>query len=266
VTICRRYRIPYIIHLHGGYYPHFFRELGNKRKKAVLTLFKQATRIVVLGEIWREFVAEEIGVDIDRITVLPNAVSGPRVVDVGAKQVPVHILFLGKLCSEKGTGELLTALGSEAIINLEWNATIAGNGEVSNYKKVAESLGIQKRVRFPGWVGPVEIEELLAKSSILVLPSHAENLPLCILEAMAFGVCPVATPVGAIPDVISNGHNGFIVPVGDTERLSSTLAHLLANVEECQRVGSRARELFEKEYDINRYVQHLDEFYSKVAL
>jgi glycosyltransferase involved in cell wall biosynthesis len=231
-----------------------------------MNFFKQATQIIVLGETWRDFVVKEIGANPDKIIVLPNAVSGPNAVNASEKQLPIHILFLGKLCPEKGTNELLTALGSEAVRSLDWNATIAGNGEVSNYRFLAQSLGIQERVRFPGWVGPEETEELLSKSSILVLPSHAENLPLCILEAMAFGVCPVATPVGAIPDVICDGQNGFIVPVDDVERLSSTIAYLVSNVKECREVGARARKLFESKYDINRYVQNLDQFYSNIDL
>ena len=79
---------------------------------------------------------------------------------------------------------------------------------------------------------------------MLLLPSHAEGLPVAILEAMEAGLCIVTTPVGGIPEVIQDDVNGRIVPVGQPKLLSAVLANLLGDVNQQRRLGKRAHEIF----------------------
>ena len=119
------------------------------------------------------------------------------------------------------------------------------------------ALGLDQRVSVPGWISTAQRAELLDSSAMLVLPSYAENLPMVILEAFAHGVPVVATPVGAIPEVVIDGRNGRLVSPGDVEGLASAIAGLLQDPALRARMGSAARLDHAEKYEIGRYVQRL---------
>ena len=80
-------------------------------------------------------------------------------------------------------------------------------------------LGLVSRVAVPGWVGSDGVERLIANSSILVLPSFVENLPMSVIEGMAAGLAVVATPVGAVEEIIEHEKTGLLIPPGDVRRV-----------------------------------------------
>jgi glycosyltransferase involved in cell wall biosynthesis len=139
----------------------------------------------------------------------------------------------------------------------DWKATIAGNGDVNGSRARARSLGLADLIDIPGWVDAAEVEKILHQTDILVLPSFAENLPMAILEGFAHGIAVVATPVGAIPEVVDHERNGLIVPVGDVNELADALRRLIESPELRLRLGAAARRDHAEHYDINIYVARL---------
>ena len=93
---------------------------------------------------------------------------------------------------------------------------------------MASSLGILHQIEF---VGPVsDRQQLIAElldSSLFVLPSHAEGLPVALLEAMALGVPCIATDVGAVTDLLENDHAGILVPPHQPSKLALAMDNLL---------------------------------------
>jgi len=262
--LCRLTRTPYVIHLHGASYQEFFADLPAFAKTIVQSFFNHAQRIIVLGTVWQNYVISEIGVDPAKVTILPNAVFAPKILSPRDESTPPHILFLGLLGKRKGVPELLQALASPDMKALLWTATLAGNGNVALYREKARSLGIGDRVAFPGWVGPKEVQRLLETAHILVLPSHAENLPLSMLEGMGYGLCPVVTPAGAVTDVIRDEENGLLVPVGNAKALAKALVDVVCHPEKRQRLAVQARLDFEANYDIRNYREKLEAIYLDV--
>lgn len=262
--VCRVFGVKYIVHLHGGRYPDFYRNLSRPIKAIVRSFFSHAQHTIVLGTVWKDYVVSTIGVDPSKVTILPNAVYGPEKTPTRDDNIPPHIVFLGKLGVGKGVPELLQALTSPQIKKLSWTATLAGDGDVARYQALAQSLGLTDRVAFPGWVGPQDAQKLLETGHILVLPSHAENLPLSMLEGMGYGLCPVVTPVGAVTDVIRDGENGLLVPVGNADALATALAEVIADPEIRNRLGAQARADFEANYDIRDYREKLETIYLDV--
>ena len=104
------------------------------------------------------------------------------------------------------------------------------------------AAGVGDVVEVRGWLDHAERDELLRDAELLVLPSSAEGLPMAVLEAMAFGVVPLVTPVGALPELVHDGVNGAVVPVGDPDALARTLDELVADDEHRRALGRRARE------------------------
>lgn len=255
--IAQRFSVPYVVHLHGGRFAKFWQSVGPYAKRAVDRMFLQSAAIIVLGRFWAELIAGRLPSVRDRITILPNATasaaSAGRARTVGA---PVHICCLGKLSIDKGTPQLLEAL---ALIGDEsgWRATIAGNGDIAGSRATAERLGIAARLDTPGWLDAAAVNTLLDRADILVLPSLVENLPMAILEAFAHGLAVVATPVGAVPEVVDHGRNGLIVPVGDVPALARALRELIRDSELRRSLGAAGRRDHADRYDIRAYVPRL---------
>lgn len=265
VLISRLFAVPVVLHLHGSEYRAFFARLTGLRRTAVMRMFGASDRVVVLGTAWRNFVVGELGVPPERTAIIPNAVPAPRRRREPSADKPPHLLFLGRLGDRKRVGDLLEALAMPAVRALDWTATVAGDGDVERYRAQARSLGLDGRIRFPGWTGPDETDRLLATADVMVLPSEAENLPMSILEGMANGLAIVATPVGAVPEVIQPGVNGCLVPVGDVEALSIALRDLISDCAIRERLGAGARAVYQERFAIESYVRQLFALYAEIA-
>lgn len=245
--LARLLRVPYVLHLHGGDYPNFWADDNSARSRSIRAMFAGAARIIVLGQSWRDFVAKRAPETASRITVISNATPAPSQPHRGGGET-AHILFLGRISDFKGVPELGEALKRmEAIPG--WRATIAGNGHVEAARAKAIEYGLTDRVDIPGWVDSARVDELLSEADILVLPSHIENQPLSIIEAMAWGLAVVATPVGAVPDIVRDGETGLIVPVGDIGALTAALTRLVEDKGLRQRLGAAGRELHRQALD-----------------
>ena len=94
-------------------------------------------------------------------------------------------------------------------------------------RALAVELGIGDRVRFPG--SRDDVFALLPAFDAFVLSSRFEGLPIALLEAMATGVAPVATRVGGIPEVVTDGRDGLLVEPGDPAALAGALDRILGD-------------------------------------
>ena len=244
VAACRCVRLPVVLHLHASSYPEFFERLPAPARRIVRATFRSARSVVVLSESWRAYVCTTLAVPPARVTVLPNAAPGPsRATPVPRRDgEPAQLLFLGRLGERKGVPELLAALGRPPLRERSWRLTLAGDGDVPAYRRRAAELGLADRVRFTGWVDEAATRALLGQAHVLVLPSHAEGSPMAVIEAMAHAVPVVATPVGGIPELVTSGVEGLLVPPGDADALAAALLRLLDDepLRRSLAVGARA--------------------------
>lgn len=225
VAVCRAVRLPVVLHLHASDYPGFFDRLPRAAQRAVRRMFRRAASVVVLSESWRAYVCGTLHVSPARVTVLPNAApAGPAPARRGGRP---ELLFLGRLGERKGVPELLAALGRAELAHV--HTTLAGDGPVAEYRLRAAGLGLADRTSFPGWVDEAAASALLARAAVLVLPSHAEGSPLAVIEAFAHRVPVVTTPVGGVPELVTDGVDGLLVPPGDAAALAAALTRLVTD-------------------------------------
>lgn len=243
----RLLRVPYVLHLHGAAYQEFWNGSGALVGGAVRKLFENASQVIVLGRIWRDFVAGKAPAAANRIVVVPNATPAPSLPRVGGGDL-VHILFLGRIGDRKGVPQLGEALHRMRHLP-GWRATIAGDGAVEAARARAAELGLAERVSLPGWVGPGEVAALLAEADIVVLPSFAENLPVSVIEGMAAGLPVVATPVGAVEDIVTHEQTGLLVAPGDVEALATALTRLVEDSDLRHRLGVAAAAVHRERLD-----------------
>ena len=249
-----------VIHQHGGNFPEFYeKELNDRGRQRVKNVLSMGDAFLVLGTAWKEFFGTII--DRERITVLPNAILIPAREE---KQYGTHkILFLGRLCKEKGIGELLEVMPKLKAQYPDVRLYLAGIWEDRELKIRAEQL--EDCVTDLGWIGGAEKQRYLGDCDIFVLPSYFEGQPVSVLEAMAYACGIVTTKTGCIPDMITEGDTGLYALSKDTETLEESLSRLLAEPELCRMLGTNARRKVEAEFSIDNNMKQLLAVYESVS-
>ncbi len=264
--LARSCRIPTLLHIHASKFVPFCESLGPWRRRLLIASLSRASLIVVIGEYWKRYLIESLGVPANLVTVVHNAVpvTPGRSVRAGG-DAACRIVALGLLGPRKGTPELLEALASPTLRPLNWTAVIAGNGEVDAARRQALAGGIADRVEIPGWVDAAAVAALLAAADIFVLPSHYEGLPVSILEAMSAGLPVVTTPVGAIPELVLADETGLLVPPGSAPALAAALAALIEGPALRLKFGTAARARVEQHFRIEGMAARFAGFYRRLA-
>ena len=179
---------------------------------------------------------------------------------------PNLILFLGRLEAAKGIFDLLEAVAALRATLPDVRLVCAGDGERIAVATYAERLGIADAVKFTGWVGPSGKRALLETAAAFALPSYDEALPMGLSEAMAAGVPAVVSPVGGIPEVVTDGASGIFVAAGDKAGLERQLRRLLVDRTLAARLGNAARETARLRFSPERTLGKLEELYASLGL
>jgi glycosyltransferase involved in cell wall biosynthesis len=233
---------PVVLHIHGSSFDAFVSTESTLIRSYQSAVFDAADEIIVLSEYWRKTLRPHT--DEETLTVIPNAVDIGDYTPLYEGGVP-HIVFISNIIKSKGISELVTAVNNLARSNHEFRVSVAGKGPLSDH---AETLAADhENVEYLGYISEAEKQELLSKSSIFVLPSCAEGLPIAMLEAMAGGNAIVSTTVGSIPEVIDE-ENGILVEPGNADQLADALAELVTNPERVVMMSQTNREAAEREY------------------
>jgi len=256
--------IPLILHNHGGMYRMFYNRLPNLMKARVQYIFQQAAGVIVLSEPMREFHRREL-VPADRpVWLLPNPVVWPQ--ECPKELEGVHLLFLGRLGSHKGSDRVLQALAQlPEDVRTRVRLRMAGDGAVESMRVMARRLGIESQVDIRSWIEGAEKERWLRECDVFILPSRAEGLPMAMLEAMAYGQAVIASPVGGIPEWVDDGQEGFLVPPDDIAAISAAIQRLAESPALRRQMGQRARQRV-KPLSVENYRQQLYHIYEQVLL
>jgi glycosyltransferase involved in cell wall biosynthesis len=253
--------LPTVLHLHAADIMGSYDTLPGLYRAWTRYVFRSASVCIVLGQIWRRWLQDDLGVRAARIEVLRNGVPRAGVVPfphVGAGCVWV---FLGNLQARKGLGDLLAALACDELRSREWVLIVAGGGDAGPFRQRAASLGLRDRVQFETWLSRDACTALLSRASALILPSYHEALPLVLLEAASLGVPSITTPVGAIAEVFTDGENALLVPPGDVGALAAALLRLSDDERLRVRLGRGARRLYERSLSIETFTARLGDIY-----
>jgi glycosyltransferase involved in cell wall biosynthesis len=255
-----------IFHLHGGGFRQFATvEAGSLMRRWIRHTLEASSVVITLSNGWAGFVRGYAPKA--RVSVVPNSVPlpGPASAQSGLKPEPGRILFLGRLEAAKGVFELLGAGARLAVTYPALRLVFGGEGDAEALRRKAAELGIGGRIELLGWVGPEERAGQLARASVFCLPSHAEGLPMAMLEAMAAGTAVVASSVGGIPETIVDGDNGLLAPPRDEEALASKLAQVLGDETLRARLARNARVTIEQHYSTEVVCGQLSALYRELA-
>lgn len=166
-----------------------------------------------------------------------------------AADAPMHFIFVGRLAAVKGLRVLMEAfeIARQRVPDLK--LTLVGDGpERDALEKAAAPYG--DAIQFTGYQSQAEVAQLLTEADAFVLPSFAEGVPVVLMEALASAKPVIATQVAGVPELISDGVNGFLVPPGDSETLAARMVDLAQDANLCQQMGETGRKKVVRDFNI----------------
>jgi glycosyltransferase involved in cell wall biosynthesis len=259
----RRHRLPLVITVHTSL--RHTLEVSGVRSALLKSLgggfewwgTRGATAVITLTERLAERLRYD-GVPADRVHVIPSGVVLPPLAVTGPGSDPdtdplagvphPRVIFLGRLTPQKHVDVLIRALGRTPDAHL----VVVGDGpHRPALERLAGQLELDRRVHFLGFVPHADVSGILRRGDALALPSRYEEFGTALLEGMQAGLPVVAAATGGIPNVISHGVNGLLVPPGDDEALAAGLRQLLTDSRLAARLAGQAR-LRAQGYDWDR--------------
>jgi glycosyltransferase involved in cell wall biosynthesis len=258
----------YVLHVHDYDYADYYRRCGGVMQSLIGWIFRRADKILVLGSREGAALTSLLQLPQRQIAIVPNAVPDPLLDRRSARCPgrPCHLLFLGHLSARKGVPELLRALSRPELMTRRWRATLAGDGALAQFRRLAAELGVADRIAFPGWVDPARVRELCFDADVLVLPSYAEGLAMSVLEGLSHGLPVITTPVGAHSEVIEPEVSGLLIPPGDVDALAQALVRVIGDEGLRARLGAAARRRYLERFDVRGYAERLSRLHRNILL
>ncbi len=190
------------------------------------------------------------GIDLTRFVPTEHPADGPAV-------------LVARLAPEKDLPNLMRASSILVRQDPSFRLLIAGSGPcMEETRQSIEQLNLAGHVELLGERD--DIPAILARSSLLVLPSRTEGISLTLLEAMACALPVVATRAGGNVEVVQDEQTGLLVPVGDPEQLAAAIQRLRRDPGEARRFGAAGRSRVESEFNVVRMVRDYEKLYEEV--
>jgi glycosyltransferase involved in cell wall biosynthesis len=169
-----------------------------------------------------------------------------------------RVVFAGRVVAAKGVAVLIRAACS-----VDGEFVICGDGwQLEEMRRLAKRLGVERRVRFRGWLAAEQIAEELANASVVVVPSlWPEPFGLVGIEAMAAGRPVIASATGGVGDWLQDGVTGLAVKPGDAGALARALEELLADPTRQQTLGQAGMRVVGRRFSAEHHVSALLEAY-----
>ncbi len=246
--------------------------LSRRHRWLLRLLYPVVDRKVMVSEELRAFYIEKLRVKEKGLVTIYNGVDRPEFANnVICDKVKEELQLQGKfivgtavrLMPQKGLGYLVDAFKS--LVEKEENIflLIIGDGRSRNeLEERVQALGLQNNVCFLGYRD--DAVQLLPLFDIYILPSLWEGLPLGLLEAMFSRKAVIATEVGGIPEVVTSGENGILIPPADSEAIVQAVLRLYNNDEEREKIGANALQSVEKSYSTATMVNRYQELYQEL--
>lgn len=236
--------------------------IKSKYQNVYRYLFGKADVVLVLSKYWQDELCRTFGFKDSKVKVLYN----PCTTEVSSKAYPKRkqILYAGTVNARKGYADMIKAFAQIANRYSDWSIVFAGNGEIEEGKFLASQLGIAKQTIFLGWVRGEEKDKAFKEASIFCLPSYAEGFPMGVLDAWAYGLPVITTPVGGIPDIAIDGKNCLLFNPGDVDVLAKQMDKMMSSEELRKLVASESNELAKGIFSVEKVTERLGIFYQNL--
>jgi glycosyltransferase involved in cell wall biosynthesis len=213
-------------HIHGGGFDEFYKNSNRFVKFLIRKILNLPDIVIVLSSTGKRIFANFISEN--KIAVLENFVDFSRYNkfkrEANLSKDMITVLFIGGVgAREKGLYDVFKAMLTVIKRCKNIMFLFVACSSIEKLNGIREKEEITSHTKFLGYLHGEEKIRVFSESDIFVLPSYSEGLPITMLEAMAAGLPVIATSVGAIPEVIEEGKNGFLIEVGDYHGLAQKI-------------------------------------------
>ena len=252
--------------IHFGRYKYReanFRFLPNIANKLITKIWmaqldkkvKQLDRFVVLthedSTYWK---------GLSNLIVIPNPITIKN--DLYSNCTSKKAIAVGRYTYQKGFDILISAWKEVYKKHPDWQLCIYGGGDRDSYINLTKEIGVENVVRCEGSVN--NITEKYLSSSIFILSSRYEGLPLVLMEAMSIGLAPVAFACPCGPkDIIKDGENGLLCNNGNIEELALKICNLIEDEEKRIEIGKKAANSI-KNYSLDNIMHQWNDLFQEI--
>lgn len=240
--LCTRFTgIPAVVSVRGEPKSEYYNTVMRFLAK---TLFACAAGVIVQTGAARDFFPPVIR---KKAVILKNPLNPAFVRERRTGRPDGRIVSVGRVDANKNHALILRAFARIAPEFPDTSLVIYGDGEKRRELiGKAQELGLSNRVQFPGAVS--DVAEKIRTASAFVLSSGHEGMPNALIEAMCLGIPSISTdcPCGGPRELIEDGVNGYLIPVGDEEALADRLRRIFSDEEGAERMGKQAALLLEE--------------------
>jgi glycosyltransferase involved in cell wall biosynthesis len=243
-----------------------------RRRIALRWAFSRSAVTTTISEETKSHMVAELGVRPENLLVIPNGVpdragNPERVMhELQLRPTDVVLVAVGNLDVRKSHIHILQALAKigARVSHLPWKLVIVGGrggSELNALNQFAAEHGFADRLHI--LMNRTDVADILSASTIFVMPSLFEGLPMALLEAMIAGKPAVASSVGGIPEAIQHGKSGFLFPASDVDKLGEHLLTLLCDPPLRERLGAAARQIAVSKFTVQKMTDLYEETYRK---
>lgn len=235
--------------------------INGKYQKVYKYLFNHADKVIVLSQLWKNYVNNTFHLG-NKVQIIYNPCTTEILPNRYSKQN--IILYAGTINTRKGYADMIKAFAQIASQYPEWKIVFAGNGDIDKGKMLAKKLGIESQTQFLGWINGKEKDKAFKEATIFCLPSYAEGFPMAVLDAWAYGLPVITTPVGGIPDIAKDGDNLLLFQPGDYNKLAHLMECLINNKTLREKIIKQSLILSKTTFNIDTINKHISNLYTNL--
>ena len=244
VRIARAFGVPVLMRL-GGAFDHFYSVSSPRVRAMIREVLLWPDRLIVQSDYWRQTV-ETLG-RTEGIVVLPNSVPDSLVetAHTGSDEPPICFFAAGSEAVRKGFEEITEAMRLLRVEGVPVRLHIVASSPDLD-RRLADA-GFGGAVTSEGFLTHAQILEAMRRARIFLLPSRAEGFPNALVEAMALGLAPIVSPVGAIPEIV-DGTGAPVVAAKDPRALADAITRVVSNHDLRLQIAAASREAVKSRY------------------
>lgn len=238
----------------GGIFDQFYEGSSPRLQRGIRAGVASPDVLIVQSEGWRDYLAG-LG-RTGPMLVLYNSVPAASIVPVTGPRndPPLFVFSAGTEAKRKGAYVLIDALQRPDMAGVGADFHLAA--VIEPLESQFESAALPQRITRQGYLAHADLLALKRRGDVFLMPSYGEGFPNSLLEAMAAGLVPVVTPVGAVPEIVTDGEHGLVIPVGDAAALAAAITRLAQDpdlrMQLARSAQERVRELFVAEVVLKR--------------
>lgn len=241
IALGRALRRPVLVHVHAGAgdIAAFHERLGPWRRRLLARALGMADSVVSVSTAGAAEIERRFGVR--GVVVVPNAAPPAPAQAAGESRAgrAVRVLYVGGFDDPAKGGDTVVAalerlLRTDAAVEVD----VAGPGDAPG--SLLRLARTDARVRWLGWLDEPAKDAAFRRADVVIFPSLTEGLPVALLEAMTYERAIVASRAGGMPEILTDGQDALLIPVGDPDALVAAITRLADDPEERDRLGRAA--------------------------